>query len=91
MRTLYTKVVGTDGDTTKTYKEIAGLSTETKPTDGLATGSCFIEVDTCLVALFDEDNAEWHGGTVVDDNDGEAKNAEPVVVKTTRKKSVNNG
>lgn len=89
MRTLYTKVVGTDGDTTKTYKEIAGLSTETKPTDGLATGSCFIEVDTCLVAFFDETNTEWHGGTVVDDSD--AKNAEPVVVKTTRKKSATNG
>ena len=58
MRTLYTKVVGTDGNSTKTFAEIAGLSTENKPTDGLATGSCFIEVDTCLVAFYDEVNSE---------------------------------
>ena len=104
MRTLYSKVVGTDGDVTTTYKEIAGLSTEDKPTDGLATGSCFIEVDTCLVAFYDEDNSEWHGGTVVDDSEATPDvsenpdsraleiEAEPVVVKkTTRKKSAENG
>ena len=105
MRTLYTKVVGTNGDETTTYKEIAGLSTEDKPTDGLATGSCFIEVDTCLVAFYDEDNSEWHGGTVVDDSDVTTNvvenpddsraieiEPEPVVVKkTTRKKSAENG
>lgn len=105
MRTLYTKVVGTDGNSTKTFAEIAGLSTENKPTDGLATGSCFIEVDTCLVAFYDEVNSEWHGGTVVDSSDVTPNvvenpddsraieiEPEPVVTKkTTRKKSAENG
>ena len=62
MRTLFTKVVGTDGEETKTYKELAGLSTETKPTD-VATGSSFIEVDTVKVAFFDESTNTWYGGT----------------------------
>lgn len=62
MRTLYSKVVGTDGDTVANYVQIAGLSTETKPTD-VATGSCFIEVDTNLVAFFDESDSSWYGGT----------------------------
>ena len=84
MRTLYTKVVGTDGGVTTNYKQIAGLSSEDKPTDGLATGSCFIEVDTCLVAFYDEDNSEWHGGTVVDDSDADSDASNSVVNPDTR-------
>lgn len=36
-----------------------GLSTETKPTDGLATGSLFIELDTGTVYYFNEATLTW--------------------------------
>jgi hypothetical protein len=37
------------------YGEYFGLSTDTKPTDGIVTGSKFTEVDTGKVYLFDEE------------------------------------
>ena len=47
----------TDG---KKYIEAVGLSTDTKPTEGIVTGSTFIEVDTGATYLFDEVAGEWH-------------------------------
>ncbi len=46
------------------YKEIAGNSSETKPTDTienleLRTGDKFLETDTGDVYAFDEESAEW--------------------------------
>lgn len=41
------------------YKECAGLSTDTKPTDDLSTGSIFVEVDTGNVYFWDESGAQW--------------------------------
>ena len=43
------------------YMEAAGLSTDTKPTNGIVTGSLFIEVDTGDVYAFDEitNGGEW--------------------------------
>ena len=41
------------------YSEMFGLSTDTKPTDGLITGSKFTEVDTGDVYLFDEESDTW--------------------------------
>ena len=41
------------------YYEMAGLSTDTKPTEGIATGSLFMEVDTGDVYGFDEESEEW--------------------------------
>lgn len=60
MRTLHEKLVGYD-DTGKAiyYKEIAGESDETKPTDGLATGSKFWEVDTGKISGFSESGNDW--------------------------------
>lgn len=43
----------------KTYYEYAGLSTDTKPTDKVATGSLFLEVDTGDVYAYDEDGKKW--------------------------------
>lgn len=44
----------------KRYIEAAGLSTDTKPTDGVITGSMFVEVDTGKGYLFKEaDSPEW--------------------------------
>lgn len=45
-----------------TYVEMSGLSTDTKPTEGIMTGSLFMEVNTGDVYAFDEDGAsgsEW--------------------------------
>ena len=41
------------------YFEFAGLSTDTKPTSGVGTGSIFVEVDTGTVFFFDEDGGTW--------------------------------
>lgn len=44
------------------YEEIAGLSTDDKPVNGLATGSKFFEVNTGDTYYFDEDGDtgnEW--------------------------------
>lgn len=41
------------------YSEMFGLSTDDKPVDGLITGSKFIEVDTGIVYLFDEESQTW--------------------------------
>lgn len=43
----------------KSYKEIACLSTDTKPTTGIVTGSLALEVDTGDVYAFDEVGGEW--------------------------------
>ena len=51
-----------EGGETLTLAEIYGLSTDDKPVSGLVTGSKFIEVDTGLVFLFDEEGdtgEEW--------------------------------
>lgn len=44
----------------KHYVKAAGVSTDTKPTDGLITGSYFVEVDTGKQFLYDEGTAEWY-------------------------------
>ena len=41
------------------YSEMFGLSSDDKPVDGLITGSKFIEVDTGIIYLFDEESATW--------------------------------
>ena len=46
----------TDG---KRYIEAFGLSTDSKPTSGVVTGSVFVEVNTGKAFLFDEDGAQW--------------------------------
>lgn len=47
----------TDG---KVYAVISGLSTDTKPTAGIITGSRFVAVDTGAGYLFDETSGEWN-------------------------------
>ena len=43
------------------YREYAGLSTDTKPTEDVTTGSLFLEVDTGDVYAYDEtDSGEWN-------------------------------
>ena len=43
----------------KSLAQIACLSTDTKPTSGLATGSIALEVDTGDVYAFDEVSGDW--------------------------------
>lgn len=42
------------------YVAVAGLSTDTKPVDGIITGSKFLEVDTGYSYEFDEVGKEWY-------------------------------
>lgn len=44
----------------KSYVELACLSTDTKPTTGVVTGSLALEVDTGDVYAFDEVGGEWN-------------------------------
>lgn len=44
----------------KYYISAVGLSTDVKPTEGIITGSKFVEVDTGIGYLFDETAGEWH-------------------------------
>lgn len=43
----------------KRYIEAFALSTDTKPTEGILTGSCIICVDTGKAYLFDEASSTW--------------------------------
>lgn len=43
----------------KNYVELFGLSTDTKPTSGIVTGSVFVEVDTGKAYLFNETASSW--------------------------------
>lgn len=40
--------------------EYDGLSTDTKPTNGVRNGSKFVEIDTGKEYLFDEEGQEWN-------------------------------
>lgn len=60
MRTLFSVLVGTDSnDEGVYYKEIAGISSETKPTAHISVGSIFEEVDTGDVYQLNESTGEW--------------------------------
>lgn len=48
------------GPENEAYKEFAGLSTDTKPTENVTTGSLFLEVDTGDVYAYDEAGGEWN-------------------------------
>lgn len=50
------KIVGNDSIA---QVELAGLSTDTKPTSGIANGSTYIEMDTGKVYFFDQENNSW--------------------------------
>lgn len=50
----------------KSYQQIAGASTESKPTNGLITGSMFLEVDTMKLYAFNEaDGGSWGDGVQI--------------------------
>ena len=44
----------------KRFIKAAGLSTDNKPTDGIITGSRFLEVDYGIEKIFDEENGVWN-------------------------------
>lgn len=46
-------------DTTMHSLRLRGLSSDTKPTEGVPNGSSFLEMDTGDVYLFDEENTLW--------------------------------
>lgn len=67
MRVLLSRDIdGAAGDVY--YLEMAGISSETKPTANVATGSKFYEVDTDTNYVYDEDSGDWtEAPSVVDD------------------------
>ena len=44
---------GTNGNTD------AGLSTDSKPIDGVGNGDCFLEMNTGKIYFFDAANEQW--------------------------------
>ena len=50
--------IGSDPD--KYLVEVACLSTDTKPTDDVVTGSLAMEVDTGDIYAFDEVSEDWN-------------------------------
>ena len=46
-------------DENKWYIEAVGMSGETKPSEGIVTGSKFTEADTGIESVFDEESGEW--------------------------------
>ena len=60
MRVITEKLVGRAPDGSLiSYVEISGLAEETKPTKGICTGSKYIEADTGVQSLFNEDARTW--------------------------------
>ena len=59
MRELVKRVFNDESGTNNFYVEIAGDSTETKPTTGIVAGSIFTETDTGAVFFFDEASGDW--------------------------------
>ena len=55
MRTIEVKWISSEVN----YCELAGKSTETKPTTNLADGSLYMETDTGDVYIFDETDVAW--------------------------------
>lgn len=49
--------------TDKLFVRLAGLSSDSKPTDGIVTGSEFTEVDTGIKNYFDETTQAWYPET----------------------------
>ncbi len=56
MRIVKDVTVDSDG---KRYVEIFGTSSESKPTQQICMGSCFVEVDTGKAFLFNETTSAW--------------------------------
>ena len=57
VRIIENRIYGYDG---KQYVEAAGLSTDSKPTGMLITGSLFLEADTGDVYVYDETGESWN-------------------------------
>lgn len=60
MITTHKRYIAVDGGAEKEYLEINCLSTDTKPTDGMITGSKLVEIDTGKRFLFDEVSEDWY-------------------------------
>ena len=53
-------VVERPNDLQHRYIQWAGMSTESKPTSGIATGSLALEIDTAKVYAFNESDSTWY-------------------------------
>lgn len=56
----YRKVQDYDSDWNPIYEIHGfGLSTDTKPTEGVGNGSAFLEMDTGKIYFYDAENTTW--------------------------------
>lgn len=55
-KTDYIKI-SEDGE--KKGVELRGLSTDSKPTEGIENGSIYYEMDTKKIYMFDGENQQW--------------------------------
>lgn len=67
----------------KVLLDSACLSTDTKPTTGVANGSKLLEMDTSTVYAFDEANGEWLAQSSSGGGGGGGGGAEPLMVNYT--------
>lgn len=56
---MVNEAVYNDGDEVKYLQTGSCLSTDTKPTAGIANGSIIVESDTGTVFFYNEDDEEW--------------------------------
>ena len=56
MRILYERII----DGKKRYIKAAGKSTETPPTENIATGSQYAQTNAGIIQMFDETDGQWH-------------------------------
>lgn len=56
---MLTMIKNVPAGNNKRYQELFGLSSDTKPTDHIATGSSFWEVDTQKLYMFNETSNSW--------------------------------
>lgn len=56
MREIYSKYIGNG----QYYKEFAGISGESKPTENLVSGSKVHEVDTATIFALDAKTGTWY-------------------------------
>ena len=56
---MFTVTKGTIFSNAKNLIEAVCLSTDSKPTDGIANGSMCLEMDTGKIYIFDEEGTQW--------------------------------
>lgn len=68
VRTVFMSYVG-GSEANVQYVRLAGNSSDTKPTENIATGSVFREVDTGKAYRFNESTGQWTESSIDDEEE----------------------